>query len=142
MKGRSLTRFVFLSALVLLIAAPSVEAKPLIARGTWRSSDGRLGGTWKAKLYVAGQDLAGDIVLTGLAGLTHGRIAGSVHGEALDFGVLYKDSEVATFDGGLTPAGIAGNFTTPVGIAGHWEGHLVTAARRDAPALRRSRKGG
>src|ERR1051325_7069480 len=113
-------RLLILGALLSLNEA---AAQSIRANGAWTANDGK-SGTWTATFITAGKDLKGEIALGGLDELTRGTVVGSLRGTSVEFGVIHKDREVATFDGGLVDGMLRGTFTTADGITGTWRGAL------------------
>jgi hypothetical protein len=117
--------FAAFSLVAVLILPDSGNAQTFLGQGTWTSNDGQLTGTWQATFDAAGQDLSGDIKLTGLPDLFEGGVDGTWSPTAIDFGVMYRDTEAAVFDGAITGTSVKGTFTTTVAVAGQWQGQLV-----------------
>jgi len=137
---------VLVSLLLIGLSAP-VPAAPqpaLGAKGTWKSDDGKLSGTWKATFVVEQfspegsiERIGGKITVDGMPGVTGGEVSGDVKPGTIKFGILYKDAELATFSGTMArDAKLIGTYTRPDGPGGLWEGkwtHAQDEARLPKP---------
>lgn len=99
----------------------------LTASGVWYSNDGLLNGPWEANFDVAGYDLTGTLNLIGMPGIAEGNISGTWDLGNIDFGIVFLDQELMTFDGGLQGLEFVGTFDTG-DINGIWTG-LLTSLR-------------
>ncbi len=115
-------------ALGAVLGTPKLTAAQLYAgQGTWVTDDGNVSGTWQGTIDAAGQDLSGDLILTGIPNLTEARIDGTWHPGVIDSATLTAKSQVATLSGTINDPSVAGTFTMPVGggITGTWQGQIA-----------------
>jgi len=120
----------WLASLLLALAicvgvARHAAAQLYLGEGTWVSDDGAVSGTWKGTIDAAGQDLSGDLTITGIPGLTEATIEGTWHDDVIDFALVQSASEVATITGTIAEPTVSGTFTMPVNVTGTWQGQIV-----------------
>ncbi len=122
--------YAWLARLLMAVAiatgvAPYATAQLYLGEGTWVSDDGIVSGTWRGTIDVAGEDLSGDLTVTGIPGLTEATIDGTCHPGVIDFALIKWESEVATITGTMTESSVAGTFTMPAAVTGTWHGQLT-----------------
>jgi hypothetical protein len=111
---------------VTLAIARHAAAQLYLGQGTWVSDDGVVSGTWQGTIDVAGEDLGGDLTITGIPGLTEAKIDGTWYPGVIDFALIQWESEVATIAGTITDdTSVAGTFTMPVAVTGTWQGQIM-----------------
>ena len=124
--SRRLVRIFLALAFATGVARPAA-AQLYAGQGTWVTDDGNVSGTWQGTIDVAGQDLSGDLILTGIPDLTEATIDGTWHDGVIDYALVKYESDVATITGTITDPLVAGTFTMPVGagVTGTWQGQIT-----------------
>jgi len=120
-----------LFAVAAILGTSQLAAAQLFfGQGSWVSDSGNVSGTWRGTIDVAGEDLSGDLTLTGIPDLTEAKIDGTWHPGVIDFARIQAQSEVATITGTITDPSVAGTFTMPVGagVTGTWQGQITLMA--------------
>lgn len=129
--------FLVFSLFLIGLAAPvlAVSQPALGAKGTWKSEDGGLTGSWHATFVVEEyspdgsiQRIGGSITIDGMPGVRGGKVSGDIKPGTINFGILYDDQELATFSGTVARgAKLIGRYTRPDGSGGVWEGNWTHA---------------
>ena len=116
-------------ALTLIVTtgiARHAAAQLYFGEGTWASDDGRVSGTWRGTIDAAGEDLSGDLTITGIPGLSEARIDGTWYPGVIDFALIQWESEVASITGTITAdTTVSGTFVMPVPVTGTWQGQIM-----------------
>lgn len=101
-------------------------AQLYFGEGTWVSDDNRVSGTWRGTIDVAGQDLSGDLIITGIPELSEAKIDGTWYPGVIDFALIQWESEVASVAGTITDdSTVSGTFVMPVPVTGTWRGQIM-----------------
>ncbi len=118
-----------LALLVMVMRAPvRAQQQPFAASGVWTSSNSQSKtGTWQVTGTGTNSDLSGAFTATGPADVTQGSVFGTTNGDSGDikFGILYNDTEDATFTGTVAGGAMSGTYTTKAGDAGTWSGSIA-----------------
>jgi hypothetical protein len=130
----------------------TMEAVPTGQRsmaGTWRLDDGSQSGTWRAQIWVAGNDVNGTFEIEGRTptvsavgpegdpSVLSGDLAGLLEAGAIRLGTLSRarvrgeNSVVARFEGTIDGFTCSGRFETADGPSGTWEGTVTIDAQKE-----------
>jgi len=101
---------------VLLLARAAGGDAALAGAGEWQSLKSEaIGGKWTVTLARSGDQVDGELTLTGSTVFTGGKVAGTIDGASIVLGVMTEAGKSASFTGKLDGAQ----------IAGEWEAALV-----------------
>ena len=104
----------------------TATAQDVTGSGRWASSGSQRNGSWRLVATKSDTLVTGTLNATGMSDFTQGSVAGSLGSSGdIQFGVVYNETEEATFVGKLAGAAISGTYTTKSGDAGTWKGHLA-----------------
>jgi len=111
---------------VLLLAGVAGGAPALSGRGEWQSVRGDgIGGKWTVTLTRSGEQVEGELTLSGSNVFTGGKVSGTIDGASLVLGVMSEAGKTASFSGKLDGERIAGEWeAAPVDDHGVWFGTL------------------
>jgi hypothetical protein len=111
---------------ICLPYATGYAQQVLRASGSWATPDGR-SGIWTAEFATGGQELGGRLEIADLPEVHAGNVQGTLSGDVVTFGILYDSREQAVFTGSIVENQMSGDFTTPEGLGGTWNGTLAPA---------------
>jgi hypothetical protein len=106
------------------------SAEQFTASGTWVA--GKHSGTWQADVTREADTIEGQMQLTGLS-ISTADVAGTLRADQIEFGVISRKREIASFTGTLSPGQLGGTLTMAGGETGRWSGAWRTVVGQFAP---------
>lgn len=129
MKRSTATMLLLVNLLVCLAVFLSTElahADIFAGNGDWQSASGSaMRGTWTVTLERSGNDVKGNITLTGSMLFSGTQVTGTLDGDQIVLGVLADGRNQVSFSGMLKDEQVSGEWQCPaIGDSGTWSGTL------------------
>ena len=120
---------------LLLVSAtcagdPALGSELVSGNGEWQSNSGAaMRGTWNVSMTRSGEDLTGQLTLTGSLLFSGAAVRGSLDGDNVMFGAVIDGENQLVFNGTVSDGQVTGEWTcASINDSGKWSGTLGTAA--------------
>jgi hypothetical protein len=114
------------AALAIGTTGPIWASELLSGNGEWQSNSGAaMRGTWNVNMTRSGEDVTGQLTLTGSLLFSGAEVRGSLDGDNLMFGAVIDGENQLVFNGTVSEGRVSGEWScTSISDSGSWNGTL------------------